>query len=52
MVWYGLFPTHKHGCRKEDYTQALVSEGGHEIENFSTKGCFGSSDWLKKFHHF
>jgi len=51
MVWYGLFPTHKHGCRKEDYTQALVS-GGHEIENFSTKGCFGSSDWLKKFHHF
>jgi len=27
------------------YTQAWLSEGGQEFENFSTKGCFLSFEW-------
>ena len=34
------------------YTQAGVSEGGHEFENFSKKAVFLISSGKKKFHHF
>jgi len=39
-------------ARTFSYTQAWVSEGGQEFENFSKKGYFLVSSGKTKFHHF